>query len=167
MDTVTFPFSSQKFTRFIKFIAAIIVCQLTGILGALLTMDSVNTWYRTLEAPSFNPPSWVFGPVWTVLYLLMGISLFIIWNKPNIVGKRRAMQVFFVQLVLNGLWSPLFFGLKSPTLAFAEIVILWFTIIGTIILFWKISRPAAYLLVPYLLWVTFASILNFSFMVLN
>jgi len=157
----------KKISKTVKFIISIIICQLAGLLGAFFTFDSVNTWYKTLNAPFFNPPSWVFGPVWTFLYILMGISFFIIWTQNKTVARKRAIQLFLFQLVLNSLWSPLFFGLKSPLIAFIEIVILWFAIVATFLSFKVVSKPAAYLLVPYLLWVTFATALNFSFMVLN
>ena len=136
---------------------------LIGFLGSFFTASSVSTWYVTLNKPSFNPPNWVFGPVWTVLYILMGISLFLVWKSDN----RLAFILFGVQLGLNLLWSLLFFGLQQPFFAFIEIVLLWGAIIATIIVFYSISRIAALLLVPYILWVTFAAILNFMIYWLN
>ena len=142
--------------------------QLAGIIGALFTARSVQTWYTTLQKPSFNPPSWLFGPVWTVLYLLMGIAAYLVWAKGwTVPGVKTALFVFALQLVLNSLWSILFFGVRQPGWAFMEIVVLWAAIVVTIVLFWKISRTAAFLLVPYILWVSFAAVLNYSLWRLN
>ena len=148
-----------------KLIGSIVICQLAGILGSVFTVSSVSTWYVTLEKPFFNPPSWVFGPVWTALYLLMGISLYLVWTNRH--RTRKALSIFAVQLALNTLWSILFFGLRSPLTAFIEIVLLWVAIILSIIYFYRISRPAAYLLIPYLLWVSFAAVLNLSIVFIN
>lgn len=142
--------------------------QLAGIIGALFTARSVQTWYTTLQKPSFNPPSWLFGPVWTVLYLLMGIAAYLVWAKGwTVPGVKTALFVFALQLVLNSLWSILFFGVRQPGWAFMEIVVLWAAIAVTIVLFWNISRTAAFLLVPYILWVSFAAVLNYSLWRLN
>lgn len=146
-----------------KLIASIIICQLIGIIGSFFTISSVSTWYLTLNKPSFNPPGWIFGSVWTILYLLMGISLYLIWNKKS----KTAIIFFVIQLFLNLSWSILFFGLKSPLLAFIEIILLWLAILLTIIITYKISKPAAYLLIPYILWVSFAIILNLFIVILN
>lgn len=147
--------------RFFHLIGAILPCELAGIFGAVFTTPEINTWYATLPKPALNPPAWVFGPVWTTLYLLMGIALFLVWEQ---LGKKKqassVLSIFAVQLVLNTLWSILFFGLHSPALAFLDILLLWIAILFTIISFFCISRPAAYLLTPYLLWVTFAVYLN-------
>ncbi|CAN5173218.1 TspO/MBR family protein [soil metagenome] len=148
--------------KFIKLLSAIIICEGAGIIGSFFTVNSVNTWYSTLNKPFFNPPSWLFGPVWTILYLMMGISLYLIWEK-----KKVDLKWFWIQLVLNSLWSILFFGLKNPGLAFLEIILLWGAIFLTIRGFWKYKRLSAYLLIPYLLWVTFATILNLSIVLLN
>ncbi|MFH1511613.1 MAG: TspO/MBR family protein [Candidatus Woesearchaeota archaeon] len=152
----------------IKLIVSIAITNLAGLIGSFFTMDSVRTWYTTVHRPSFNPPNWVFAPVWTTLFILMGISLYLVWSKG--VGARRvkiAMTIFGAQLALNILWSILFFGLRSPFYAFIEIIVLWAAIILTIAAFYMVSRPAAYLLIPYVLWVTFAAILNFSIYWLN
>jgi translocator protein len=151
-----------------KLIVAIIVCQLAGFIGSFFTISSVSTWYLTLNKPFFNPPSWLFGPVWITLYLLMGISLYLVWNR-GINGKtsRIAITFFSIQLILNSLWSILFFGLKSPLYAFMEIIFLWAAILLTIIYFNRISKPASYLLIPYILWVSFAAVLNLSIFILN
>jgi len=154
----------MKKTDWIKLIISIVICQLAGAVGALFTADSVGTWYLTLNKPSFNPPSWIFGPVWTTLYILMGIALYIVWKNKN---SGFAIPVFVIQLVLNSLWSFLFFGMKNIQFAFIEIIFLWVSILLCIILFYRISKPAAYLLVPYILWVSFASVLNYELMRLN
>lgn len=151
-----------------KLVMSIVICQLAGFIGSFFTVSSLSTWYVTLNKPFFNPPSWLFGPVWISLYFLMGISLYLIWNK-GIESKpsKIALSVFALQLVLNSLWSILFFGLKSPLFAFIEIIILWIAILSTIIYFYKISKVASYLLIPYILWVSFAAVLNFSIYYLN
>lgn len=139
-----------------------------GAIGSVFTARAVPTWYAGLVQPALNPPAWVFGPVWTVLYILMGIAAFWIWrNGWNRKNVRVALGVFGVQLLLNVAWSMIFFGLQRPGWALVSIVILWLAIVWTMVLFYKISRPAAYLLAPYLLWVTFASYLDYSIWMLN
>jgi benzodiazapine receptor len=152
----------------IKLIISIVICQLAGFIGSFATRSSVATWFRTLEKPSFNPPPQVFAPVWITLYVLMGISFFLIWKKgTGNADIKYAMTIFIVQLVLNSLWSLVFFGLHSISGGMIVIIILWFLILTTIFSFYKISQPAAYLLIPYILWVSFASILNFAIWKLN
>jgi tryptophan-rich sensory protein len=145
-----------------------VVCQLAGIIGSVFTASSVSTWYTALQKPSLNPPSWVFGPVWTTLFVLMGIAAYLIYEngfkKKNV---RIALSVFAVQLVLNTLWSILFFGLQNPGLALVEIAFLWLSILSCIVLFYKINKTAAYLLIPYIVWVSFASYLNYTLWILN
>jgi translocator protein len=154
--------------NFFKLIMSIIICQIAGLIGSVFTVTSIQSWYSTLNQPSFNPPNWIFGPVWTMLYLLMGISLYIVWNRGiKTKFQKQAVMVFGIQLVLNTLWSILFFGVKSPFWAFIEIMILWGAILITIFYFFKISKTAAYLLVPYALWVSFAAILNLAYVLLN
>jgi tryptophan-rich sensory protein len=144
------------------------VCQLAGVIGGLFTASSVGTWYATLTKPSFNPPNWLFSPVWITLYFLMGVALFLVWRQGlQTEGVKIALIVFGLQLALNTLWSLLFFGLKMPLLAFIEILILWCLILITILKFKKISKLAGLLLVPYLLWVSFAAVLNFFLWHLN
>lgn len=121
-------------------------------------------WYASLNKPSWNPPSWVFGPVWTTLYIAMGVSAWLVWRAGN---ARLALSVFLIQLLLNALWTPVFFGLKQPGAAFTVIVAMWCAIAATIALFWRHSRVASALLVPYLAWVSFASALNFALWRLN
>ncbi len=149
-------------------LASIAVCQAAGGVGVVFTSEPVRTWYPTLRKPSFNPPSWVFGPVWTILYLLMGISLFLT-RRARQEGRQpaTAVPVFAVQLVLNSLWSFLFFRLRSPGAALVEIVILWAAIALTVRATYKLSKVAALLLLPYLLWTSFAAALNFSIWRLN
>jgi tryptophan-rich sensory protein len=154
----------MKKSDWFKLIISIVICQLTGAIGAIFTAESVGSWYLTLNKPGLNPPSWVFAPVWTTLYVLMGVALFIIWKKHQ---TGYAIHIFIFQLILNSLWSFLFFGVRNIQLAFIEIILLWLSILITIILFYRISRPAAYLLIPYILWVTFASYLNYELMRLN
>lgn len=137
-------------------------------LGGWATAQGVGDWYPTLVKPSFNPPSWVFGPVWTFLYLLMGVALFLVWEKgTSTPAVRMALGLFGVQLLLNILWSFLFFGARQLGWAFVEILFLWLAIAGTLALFLRLSQPAAWLLTPYLAWVTFAAVLNYSIWALN
>ena len=152
--------------KIFKFIASIVITQLAGILGSLFTITNVNSWFSTINKPFFNPPNWLFGPVWTLLYLLMGISLYLVWSK-GFKKHKTAIYIFGIQLILNSLWSILFFGLKSPLFAFIEIIFLWAAILLSIIKFYKISKPAAYLLIPYILWVSFAAVLNLAIVLLN
>jgi translocator protein len=148
-------------------IPAILAPLIVGFLGSLLTTPAIDGWYKIINKPSFNPPNWIFSPVWTLLFILMGISLFLILKKPKSHYRKKAIIVFSLQLALNLFWSFLFFFLKSPNLAFLEIIILWFFILATILYFWRLSRLAAYLLIPYLSWVSFASILNYYIWRLN
>jgi len=158
----------MKINSFFKLVAAIVVSELAGVVGSFFTAPSIPTWYVTLIKPEFAPPNWVFAPVWTILFLLMGMAAFLVWNKGwERKNVRIALGIFGSQLILNTLWSIIFFGQQNPGLALLEIVLLWLAILATIIAFYKISRPAAYLLVPYILWVSFASYLNYSIWVLN
>lgn len=152
----------------LKLATAIIVSELAGIIGSIYTAPSIPVWYQSLIKPNLNPPSWVFAPVWTTLFLLMGVSAFIVWKRGlNRRDVRVALGIFIVQLLLNTLWSMIFFGLQNPGLALIEIVLLWLAIVATIIAFAKISRPTVWLLVPYILWVSFAVYLNFAIWFLN
>jgi tryptophan-rich sensory protein len=143
------------------------VCFSAAAVGAALTAESVDTWYRTLAKPSWNPPDWVFGPVWTVLYLLMGVAAWLVWRRSGWRDARFALLLFAVQLLLNTVWSGLFFAARAPGLAFAEILLLWMAIAATIAAFFRHSRTAAALMVPYLAWSTFAAVLNFVIWRLN
>lgn len=154
--------------KFFQLLASVITCQLAGIIGAVFTISAIPLWYNTLIKPSFNPPAWIFGPVWTILYTMMGVALFIIWTtKSKQKEKPAAILIFFLQLSLNTLWSPIFFGAQSPFMGLIIIILLWITILMTIIKFFKVSKVAGGLLVPYFLWVSFATILNFSIWQLN
>jgi len=149
-----------------KLIASIILCQLAGVIGAIFTTPAIGSWYNLLNKPSFAPPGWLIGIIWIILYTLMGISLYIIWNKYKPKYK-LALSLFGLQLFLNTLWSILFFGLRSPVLGFIWILDLWLAILATKVAFYKISKNAAYLLLPYLIWVTIAAILNYYILILN
>lgn len=151
-----------------KFVFAILICQLAGVIGNVFTNVSVDDWYQTLQKPSFTPPGGVIGIVWTILFLLVGISLYIVWNKfPQNKNSKQALIIFGIQLVLNILWSAFFFGLRNPLLAFIEILVLGLAIIANMLAFYKVSKISSYLLIPYLLWVSFASYLNFSLWKIN
>jgi translocator protein len=151
-----------------KLLVSILLCQLAGVIGSVFTRSSLGDWYLLLEKPFFNPPSWIFFPVWTGLYTLMGISLYIVWGKgvqrPEV---KLGLLLFGLQLGLNTLWSFLFFGLRSPYYAFIEIIFLWLAIFLTIFQFRKISKTASYLLLPYIIWVSFAAILTYYIWILN
>jgi benzodiazapine receptor len=153
---------------FVKAIISIVIAQSAGLLGTLFTRTGISSWYSFVNKPSFNPPSWIFGPVWTILYTLMGISSFLIWQvRDTNPLANKALIVYGVHLVFNTLWTILFFGLKNPALAFFEIIFLWLLIILTIVLFYQINKTAGLLLIPYLLWVSFAAVLNYSIWRLN
>jgi translocator protein len=151
-----------------KFIIAIFICESVGIVSGLLTQKETNTWFSTLIKPSWNPPAYLFGPVWTILYLLMGISLALVWksNAPE-TQKLRAELTFAVQLFLNFMWSILFFSCHSPLMGLICIFLMVVTILMTIGRFARISKVAAWLLVPYLAWVCFATLLNYKIWALN
>lgn len=154
--------------KLVRFSISILICLLVGLVGSVFTMPAIPTWYASLNKPLFSPPNYLFGPVWTTLYILMGISFFLVWGKLKQNQKAKmGIDIFILQLILNCLWSAVFFGLKSPGLALLVIVILWLAILATIAKFKEVSRPASLLLVPYLLWVSFALILNFAIFRLN
>lgn len=158
----------MKINKIILLIFSIGICLLAGVIGSIFTVSSIPTWYITLRKPPFSPPNWVFGPVWTALYIMMGISLYLVLNsKIKSKEKRKGLSYFFIQLVLNALWSIVFFGLHLPFYAFVIILFLWLTILLTAINFMKVSKTAGWLLFPYLLWVSFATLLNFSITILN
>jgi len=155
-------------TDILKLILCLVITLGVGFAGSLYTAPAIRTWYATLHKPSFNPPNWVFMPVWTVLYIMMAVAAFLVWRAPA-TGRWKvvALAAFLVQLLLNLLWSLLFFGLRQPAYALVDIVLLWLMIVVTAFLFVKLSRPAALLLVPYLAWVTFAAVLNSEILRLN
>lgn len=157
----------MKINNTFKLIISLIIPQLAGGLGSFFTIGSVKDWYPVLEKPALNPSAWIFGPVWTTLFLLMGFALYLVWTSESRKSKRLAYSAFGIQMVLNALWSIIFFGLHSPGGALVEVVFLWLAILATIIAFAKISKPAAWLLVPYITWVSFAMYLNYSIYALN
>ena len=154
--------------NFVRLIVSIVICQLAGIIGSIFTMSSVGTWYAAINKPAFNPPDWVFGPVWIVLYTLMGVSAFLIW-KEDTKNKavKNALIIFLLQLIVNVLWSIAFFGAHSILGGLIIIIILFILIALTIKSFHKVSKTAGNLLIPYLLWVGFAAALNISIWLLN
>jgi benzodiazapine receptor len=151
-----------------RLIASVLVCQLAGVLGSLFTTPNIPGWYEQLLKPAYTPPDWVFAPVWTLLYALMGLALFVVWGKGrHVAGVRAGLWLFAVQLLLNVGWSALFFGLRSPVSGFACIAVLLLAIVATTALFWRVSAVAGVLMLPYLGWTTFAAALNYGLMVLN
>jgi len=176
----------MKNSNWIKLVIALIIPILAGWIGSIVTLPSIDSWYSTLAKPALNPPAWVFGPVWTVLFLFIGVALFIVWKKGWQVRnqlfddrnkswnpwtrrfwsgdwqKANIIAIFCIQLVLNVVWSYIFFGLHQPGLAFFELLALWFSILYLIINFYRVSKTAAWLLLPYFLWVTFAGYLNLA-----
>jgi len=136
-------------------------------IGGTATSRAVRDWYPTLVKPAWNPPAWLFGPVWTVLYLAMAVAAWLVWRRAGWAGARLALTLFMVQLTLNAAWSIIFFGLRNPGAAFAEVVFLWAAIVGTLVSFWQVSVPAGMLFIPYLTWVSFAAVLNFVIWRLN
>lgn len=181
----------MKYNKLVKLLTSIIVCEFAGFLGTIFTRPEIGIWYESLKKPFFNPPKWLFGPVWTILYILMGISLYLVWsknwmpkNKVVLKGskpwnplskkflsgswqKANIILIFSVQLALNVLWTMLFFGMHATGLAFFELLMLWFAIIFTIINFYRVSKTSAILLLPYILWVSFAMLLNYFVWILN
>jgi tryptophan-rich sensory protein len=152
----------------LKLVSAIVLSELAGIVGSFFTVSSITTWYADIIRPTFSPPNWIFGPVWTTLFALMGIALFLVWQKGLAQRDVKiAVALFSVQLILNVCWSIIFFGAHNPGGAFVEIIFLWLAILATIIAFFKISKLAGYLLVPYIAWVTFAAFLNYAIWTLN
>jgi len=158
----------KKLTKAFFFI---VLCQAAGFIGTFFTAGGLDPWYNTIIKPTFNPPGWIFGPVWVTLYALMGIALYIIWQKRHSLLKkksaRHASNLFLVNLGLNAIWSPIFFGAHNIELALITIILIWFTLAFSIKLYAQLSRPAAWLLMPYLFWTTFATILNISIFALN
>jgi len=153
--------------QILKLVVSILLPLGLGAIARIFTAKAIPEWYATLNQPSFNPPNWIFGPVWTSLYILLGISFFLIWKQPATKERNRAISIFLIQLVLNFAWSFLFFYFHQIGLALIDIIVLWILIITMLILFYRIKPLAAYINIPYLPWVTFASILNASYFVLN
>lgn len=161
------PQKKYSIKKQIKLFLCIVVPLLVGGISGAITADSIPTWYVTLNKPFFNPPNYLFGPVWTTLYILMGISFFLAYEKSTDEIRKKAIVCFVVQLTLNFFWSIIFFGLQSPYYAFLEIIAMWCSIAYMIYIFYRINRLAAYLQIPYLLWVSFASTLNLAIWLLN
>ena len=151
-----------------KLFISILIPLLVGAISGFFTSSGVNGWFALANKPWFNPPNWIFAPVWTTLYILMGIALFLVW-RANVAKtiKQTAIILFAVQLTLNFFWSFIFFKLQQPSWAFVEIILMWVAILLTILWFAKINKAAAWLLVPYICWVSFASVLNYSIWQLN
>ncbi|PIR07329.1 MAG: TspO protein [Candidatus Komeilibacteria bacterium CG11_big_fil_rev_8_21_14_0_20_36_20] len=154
--------------NYFKLFSSIFICLLAGLIGSLFTRPAIDTWYAGLDKPFFNPPNWIFAPTWTILYILIGIAFYLIWQS----GQKReqiklALIVFIVHLFLNAGWSIIFFGWQNSQIAFIDIVILWMMIAWLLDLFYKIRKSAMYLLIPYFLWVSFALLLNLSIWQLN
>jgi len=159
---------SARSKDILTLIVLVLICQAAGGIGGLFTATSVGTWYAGLRKPPYNPPGWIFGPVWTVLYALMGVAAWLVVRRGwDSVAVKAALAAFVAQLVLNMLWSAVFFGMRSPGIAFIELLGLWVAILVTIRLFWRVSPTAGALLVPYVLWVSFAAVLNYSIWRLN
>jgi translocator protein len=147
--------------------ASVVIAQLAGVVGSFFTASNIQTWYAFLEKPFFSPPNWLFAPAWVTLYALMGIATFLVWQKRKEINAKSALCLYGAQLVLNASWSIVFFGLQSPFWAFWVIVVLWLLVFLTMVRFWKIRRAAGILFVPYILWVSFAAVLNLAVWQLN
>ncbi len=148
-------------------IVFVLVCFGAAGIGSAVTTPRIDGWYAALTKPDWNPPNWIFGPVWTTLYLAMAVAGWLVWRQVGVAGARKPLLLFAIQLILNTLWSCLFFGLQNPGLAFTEILLLWAAIAATTVSFWSRSKIAGGLLVPYLAWVNFAAVLNFTIWRLN
>lgn len=153
--------------QIVGLVVSLLVTFAAAALGGMATSTNVGEWYRQIARPSWTPPDWIFGPVWTTLYAMMAIAAWLVWRQRGLAAARGPLTLFLIQLVLNTAWSALFFGLRRPDLAAVEIVVLWLAILATLIAFWRRSALAGWLLVPYLAWVTFAAALNFEFARLN
>jgi tryptophan-rich sensory protein len=147
--------------------AAVAVCFAAAAVGSLYTTPAIPGWYASLQKPAWNPPNWVFGPVWTLLYLMMSVAVWLVWRERGFAGATLPLALFFLQLILNALWSVIFFGWRNPALALVEIFFLWAAIFATMLAFWRVSHTAGWLMWPYLLWVTFAGFLNLNIWKLN
>ena len=156
-----------KRTRWIGLVVFVVVCLGAGGLGAIATTPEIEGWYTTIEKPSWNPPDYVFGPVWTTLFVMMAIAAWMVWKPEGFQAATMPLTLFAVQLGLNVAWSWIFFGMHQPGWAFLEIVVLWVAIVATTVAFFRRSKIAGWLMVPYLAWVSFASVLNFTIWRLN
>ncbi len=159
--------SHRPYQDLVALAVFLVVVFAAAALGGWFTMQGMPEWYRSLTKPAFNPPDWIFGPVWTLLYAMMAVAAWLVWRRAPYHIAAVALALFALQLVLNTVWSALFFGMRSPGLAFGEILVLWGAILATTLLFWRVQPLAGALFVPYLLWVSFASLLNYSIWQLN
>ncbi|MDG5798998.1 tryptophan-rich sensory protein [Marinilabiliaceae bacterium ANBcel2] len=157
----------MKRPQILKLIISIALPISLGAIAGMFTSQAVPEWYSTLNSPFFSPPNWIFSPVWTFLYIIMGISLFIIWREPVSIKRNKAIAVFIAQMALNFAWSFIFFYFKMIGIALIEIILLWITILIMLYHFYKVKPIAAYMNIPYILWVTFAAILNAGYYILN
>lgn len=164
MTKVHATFGMSPAGQMIALIAWVGLCFLTAWFGSRF---SPNEWYLQIQKPSWTPPGYLFGPVWSILYLSMGVAAWIVWRRAGFSGARLALTLFVVQLILNGMWSWIFFGMQKSGLAFAEILVLWSMILATLLAFWRVSSISGMLLLPYLLWVSFAAVLNYTIWQLN
>ena len=153
--------------RIKRLVISLIIPQLAGVIGSVFTAPNIQGWYAGLNKPWFVPPNWLFAPAWTTLFILMGLALFLVWERGWANIRGRPGQAFGVQLVLNVLWSVLFFGLRSPLLGLIGIAVLWVAIAYNIRVFWRVRKASGYLLVPYIAWVSFAALLNLWIFLLN
>ncbi|MBX9765279.1 tryptophan-rich sensory protein [Patescibacteria group bacterium] len=158
----------KNFLEWMLLLFSVGISHVAGIIGSLFTLDAIPNWYAMLTLPSFAPPNWLFGPVWLTLYTLMGIALFLVWRKGTwLVDVKWGVRVFFFQLIINALWSIMFFGLQNPLYGLVTIGLLVLSILATMFYFFRVSKIAGFLMVPYLLWVSFAAYLNYSIWSLN
>ena len=154
-------------SQWIGLAVAVGICFAAAGVGSLYTSPAIPGWYASLQKPAWNPPNWVFGPVWTLLYLMMAVAAWLVWRERGFAGATLPLALFFLQLVLNAFWSIIFFGWRNPALALVEIFFLWAAIFATMLAFWRVSHAAGWLMWPYLLWVTFAGFLNLTIWRLN
>jgi tryptophan-rich sensory protein len=157
----------MDFKDIVKLVLSLGVCQVAALIGTVFTVSSIPDWYAALNKPFFNPPDWLFAPAWTILYILMGLALYLIWRAPKVKHTNEALMLFGAQLTFNVIWSIVFFGFKSIMGGVLSIIILLLLILLTIFQFYKVDKNAAYLMMPYLLWVGFATILNVSILLMN
>jgi len=157
----------MKLSLSIKILIAVVLCNALGAGSGFILGSPLSEWYQNLNKPFFQPPSWVFGPAWTLLYTLMGVAVAFIWNMDPSPLRKNALTLFIIQFLINLTWSPIFFGMQNPMLALVVIAIMWIMIILTILSFFKLYKLSGYLLIPYLLWVSFATVLNAAIVYLN
>lgn len=160
------PTPAERLTKS-QIIALVLWLAVTFAASASAIFVSTDGWYAELHKPSWNPPSWVFGPAWTLLYVIMGVAAWLVWCEGGWAAQKHPLRLYLIQLFLNALWTPLFFGLHHPGIAFGEILILWLAVLSTLVAFWQVRRVAGWLMVPYLAWVSFATALNYQVWALN